>query len=85
MMSGDPAWFKGEPSKDHLSHADVQYAAEPRVPYLTKKSVSDETHGKSAERERETARDRLNLCGVNAKIFVTGKTLIISQFEADCF
>lgn len=53
MMSVAPAWFKGEPAKDRLSHADVQYAAAPRVPYLTKKSGSDETLGKSAERERQ--------------------------------
>lgn len=57
MLSVFPAWFKREPSKDRLNHADVQYAAEPCVPYLTKTSLSDETHGKSAERERERERD----------------------------
>lgn len=80
-MSAYSAWFKGEPSKDRLNHADVQYAAEPRVPYLTKTSLSDETLGKSAERGRE-GESKLVWCECYA-IHDWKNFLIVTSFEPE--
>lgn len=44
-------------SKDHLKHADVQYAAKGHVPYLMTRdpeTLSDETHRKYGEGVRRT-------------------------------